>query len=187
MPTTMRLANGPGGVATKDRFTTGPGYQFQVDEATKNALTAASRTGPSAVAVPRRLSPIAPGPRQWRVWFVPRSTGGLRQSAAAGHAVATASLVRTRLWPTSMRRATADFRRPGSNAVARAGLREWLRPDISNVLGNVAAGRTQTLGHHGGQRGVQPSHKRRLVKRHPICGASVPGSGRRQRFAPARA
>jgi hypothetical protein len=160
---------GPEGVQrTQQRFTTGPGYQFQVDEATKNAINAASRTGAvgggsTAQAIADRARGLASGEYSS---YLDRLAGfvtpQLQATTAAAGGIAGANKTLADIYSQGYGAIGGAY---GANASQTAGLESGYGSDVSNVLGNYTAGRTQSLkgadaqGHHGGQRGGQPSRR----------------------------
>lgn len=140
---------GPEGVQrTQNRFTTGPGYQFQVDEATKAAINAASRTGAvgggsTAAAIADRTRGLASGEYNQ---YLDRLAGfvnpQLQATAGAAGGIAGANKTLADIYTQGYGSQAAA---QGGTAGAQAGYQYGAGSDLANILGNYTAGRTQTL------------------------------------------
>jgi len=140
---------GPEGVQrTQQRFTTGPGYQFQVDEATKNAINAASRTGAvgggsTAQAIADRARGLASGEYGS---YLDRLAGfvnpQLQATQAASAGISGANKTLADIYTQGYGTQAAAV---GGATGAQAGYQYGAGGDLANIWGNYAAGRGQTL------------------------------------------
>jgi hypothetical protein len=139
---------GPAGTAqTQQQFTTSPGYQFQVDEATKNAMASASRlgiagSGNTLDAIRSRAQGFAGTEYQN---YLDRLAGFVNPqlsattAAATGTAGANQNLANINL--TGYGNIAGAY---GTNATQQAGIYTGAAGDVSNIMGNVATGRAQS-------------------------------------------
>ena len=141
--------NGPeGNTRAVNQFQTGPGYQFQVDEATKAAINAASRTGAvgggsTAQAIADRARGLASGEYGS---YLDRLQGfvnpQLQATQAAAQGISGANKTLADIYQQGYGAIGGAY---GANASQTAGLESGYGSDISNVLGNYTAGSTQSL------------------------------------------
>jgi hypothetical protein len=140
---------GPEGVQrTQQRFTTGPGYQFQVDEATKNAINAASRTGAvgggsTAQAIADRARGLASGEYgSYLDRLASFVNPQLQATTAAAGGIAGANKTLADIYNQSYGQQAQAV---GGATGAQAGIQYGGAGDIANILGNYTAGQGQTL------------------------------------------
>ena len=140
---------GPEGVSrTQNRFTTGPGYQFQVDEATKNAINAAASRGAvgggsTVQAIADRARGLASGEYGS---YLDRLAGfvnpQLQATAGAAGGIAGANKTLADIYTQGY---GAQGQAQLGTAGAQAGVQNQLGGDVANIWGNYTAGQGQSL------------------------------------------
>lgn len=190
---TLGLHGSDAARAAQNEYVAAPGQQYQIDEATRAALNAASRTGAvgggsTAAAIGDRAQGIVQGNyKDYQDRLAGFVNPQLQATAGAASGIAGANKTLADLYAQGY---TGISNLYGQNAAATAGLESGYGSDIANVLGNVTAGRTQTLkditaGNAASNAAIAQAGQTDASNLWGLLGAGVRGVG--SAFAPARA